>query len=82
MNALPKRKPIRVENYDYSTPGTYFITVCTANREKSSGLTVGANCVRPLEQRHYPINNPIHHARNRAIHDHRSGNGEHFCTNP
>ena len=34
MNALPKRKPIRVENYDYSTPGAYFITVCTANREK------------------------------------------------
>ena len=29
-----KRKPIRIENYDYSTPGTYFITVCTANREK------------------------------------------------
>ena len=31
---LPKRKPIRIENYDYSTPGSYFITVCTANREK------------------------------------------------
>lgn len=30
---LPKRKPIRIENYDYSTPGAYFITVCTANRE-------------------------------------------------
>ena len=34
MNDLPKRKPIRIENYDYSTPGAYFITVCTANREK------------------------------------------------
>ncbi|MBQ1211651.1 MAG: transposase [Clostridia bacterium] len=34
MHALPKRKPIRVENYDYSTQGAYFITVCTANREK------------------------------------------------
>lgn len=31
---LPKRKPIRIENYDYATPGAYFITVCTANREK------------------------------------------------
>ena len=30
----PKRKPIRIKNYDYSTPGAYFITVCTANREK------------------------------------------------
>ncbi len=34
MNELPKRKQIRIENYDYSTPGAYFITVCTANREK------------------------------------------------
>ena len=34
MIDLPKRKPIRIENYDYSTPGAYFITVCTANREK------------------------------------------------
>ena len=34
MTDLPTRKPIRIENYDYSTPGAYFITVCTANREK------------------------------------------------
>lgn len=34
MNNIPKRKPIRIEDYDYSTPGAYFITICTANREK------------------------------------------------
>lgn len=34
MRELPKRKSIRVENYDYSLPGMYFITICTANREK------------------------------------------------
>ena len=34
MTNLPTRKPIRIENYNYSTPGAYFITVCTANREK------------------------------------------------
>ena len=34
MNNLPKRKPIRIADYDYSAPGAYFITVCTANREK------------------------------------------------
>ena len=34
MNNNPKRKPIRIADYDYSTPGAYFITVCTANREK------------------------------------------------
>ena len=34
MDKLPKRKQIRLENYDYSTPGAYFITVCTVNRAK------------------------------------------------
>ncbi len=34
MPELPKRKPIRIENYDYSAAGAYFITICTANREK------------------------------------------------
>ncbi len=34
MKELPKRKQIRLEDYDYSAPGAYFITVCTVNREK------------------------------------------------
>ena len=34
MSNNPKRKSIRIEDYNYSTPGAYFITVCTANREK------------------------------------------------
>ena len=47
MNELPKRKPIRIENYDYSTPGVYFITICTANREKIFWDGVGADIIRP-----------------------------------
>ena len=47
MNDLPKRKPIRFEDYDYSTPGAYFITVCTANREKIFWNSVGADIIRP-----------------------------------
>ncbi|MBQ3137365.1 MAG: transposase [Clostridia bacterium] len=31
---LPKRKSIRLKDYDYSSNGAYFITVCTKNREK------------------------------------------------
>ena len=54
MNNLPKRKLIRIEDYDYSTPGAYFITVCTANREKIFWDGVGANCVRP-PMLHYRI---------------------------
>ena len=34
MNNHPKRKPIRMKGYDYSTSGAYFITVCAVNREK------------------------------------------------
>ena len=33
MNNLPKRKPNRLKNFDYSTNGMYFITVCTHNRK-------------------------------------------------
>jgi len=33
MDNLPKRKTIRVEDYDYASPGAYFITICTSNRE-------------------------------------------------
>lgn len=47
MNDLPKRKQIRIEDYDYSTPGAYFITVCTANREKIFWNSVGADIIRP-----------------------------------
>ena len=31
---LPKRKPTRLKNYDYSSEGAYFITMCTHNKQK------------------------------------------------
>ena len=46
MDNLPKRKPIRIEDYDYSTPGAYFITVCVHNR-KPILWNVGAATCRP-----------------------------------
>ena len=49
MNTLPKRKPIRIKDYDYSTPGAYFVTICTANREKNFWTSVGAATCRPQE---------------------------------
>ena len=47
MNEYPKRKQIRIEDYNYSTPGAYFITVCTANRAKIFWNGVGADIIRP-----------------------------------
>ena len=29
----PKRKSIRLKEYDYSTPGYYFVTICTKDRK-------------------------------------------------
>lgn len=49
MDNLPKRKPIRIDNYDYSTPGAYFVTICTANREKLFWNFVGADIIRPQD---------------------------------
>ena len=46
MNKLPKRKQIRINNYDYSTPGAYFITICVADR-KPILWNVGAATCRP-----------------------------------
>jgi len=33
MNNFPKRKPIRLKNYDYSKAGCYFVTICTNDRK-------------------------------------------------
>ena len=47
MDNRPERKHNRIEDYDYSTPGAYFITVCTANRAKVFWNRVGADIIRP-----------------------------------
>ncbi len=55
---MPHRKRVRLIDYDYSTPGAYFVTICTENKKNlfwngDIDITefhwnvVGANCVRP-----------------------------------
>jgi REP element-mobilizing transposase RayT len=31
-SSLPKRRSIRVQDFDYSQPGAYFVTICTHNK--------------------------------------------------
>ena len=31
-NELPKRKRLRLDGFDYNSPGAYFVTICTHNR--------------------------------------------------
>lgn len=44
MNEIPKRKPIRIKNYNYSTPGAYFITVCINDRKPILWNVAAAIC--------------------------------------
>ena len=43
----PKRKPNRLPDFDYSTPGAYFITICTKDRRNLFWTDVGASIARP-----------------------------------
>ncbi len=47
--ALPQRKPNRLAEFDYSTPGAYFVTICTANRMNIFWENVGASIARPQD---------------------------------
>ena len=45
---LPKRKNVRLKDYDYSQNGVYFLTVCVENRnELLSEIRRGDPCGRP-----------------------------------
>ena len=45
MPELPKRKQIRLKDYDYSSNGAYFVTICTQNRAMLFGEIVGADSI-------------------------------------
>ena len=56
-NELPKRKNLRLENYNYSGNGCYFITICTYNKTDLFGrYNVGA-----IHE------SPANHAKNRCV---------------
>ena len=40
---LPKRKGLRLKDFDYSTPGAYFITLCTEGRRQILSRIVGVD---------------------------------------
>ena len=46
-NELPNRKRNRLKNYDYSSCGVYFLTICTSERRNYFWETVGATIVSP-----------------------------------
>ncbi len=57
---LPKRKPTRLKEYDYGTPGAYFITICTHNRQcVLSKIVVGEGLCALPQNTLTPIGNEI-----------------------
>lgn len=44
QSTLPKRKSPRLQGYDYSQPGLYFVTLCTYGKRKLFG-DVGADSI-------------------------------------
>ena len=55
----PQRKRLRLESYDYSQPGSYFITICTRERNQevlcSIEPAVGAIINRPIQYQKRPM---------------------------
>lgn len=49
-NLLPKRKRNRLEGFDYSSCGAYFITVCVNGKQKILWRSVGADIIRPIDK--------------------------------
>ena len=49
-NKLPVRKNLRLREFDYNTPGAYFITFCTHNRSNILSRIVGAIQESPVSQ--------------------------------
>jgi len=55
------RRSIRLKNYDYSSNGMYFVTICTQDRTMLFGEVVGADLVSalPAKTSAQPANVPI-----------------------
>ena len=58
MNDLPKRKHPRLEGYDYSQNGAYFVTFCVKDMRELLGNVVGAECVTKMSGGHFLASPP------------------------
>lgn len=45
-NVLPKRKAVRLKDYDYRQNGCYFITICTHEKKHMFGNIVGIKMIK------------------------------------
>lgn len=51
---LPQRKVVRLKEYDYRTPGYYFVTICAYDKQCLFERHVGTDlCVRPPDRQNF-----------------------------
>lgn len=55
MMDLPKRKQIRLKEFDYSRDGAYFVTICTKDRKEILGEIVGGGTLDATKMNLSPI---------------------------
>ena len=55
MPELKKRKPTRLQGYDYSDAGAYFVTICAENRRNILSKIVGEGSLLPKLSRYGSI---------------------------
>ncbi len=55
MGEMKKRKPTRLADFDYSSAGAYFITICTQNRRNILSKIVGEGSALPQLSRYGQI---------------------------
>ena len=66
MNKLLGRKNIRLQNYDYSQAGYYFVTICTQDRQKLFGEIINGKLI--LNDRGEMIKKWIYEIENKFSH--------------
>ena len=79
---LPKRKKIRLEHYDYSSVGAYFITICTKDRRELFWENVGAAISRPEDVVLSPIGKLVEQAILQIADHYEEVEVEKFCIMP
>ena len=79
---LPERKPNRICEYDYSTNGAYFVTVCTHDRKKILWDGVGADIIRPEDLRLSPVGKIVEQAILQIPHHYNNIIVDKYCIMP
>lgn len=56
----PERKPTRIQNYDYSSVGAYFVTICTQDRKQILSEIICTNNPSVSETNNYAVGDGAH----------------------